>query len=170
MKNPLILIIPAVLIIGGIVIFFVVRGISQEQKSTVAQTAQQSPRTIQGYQGVVLAGSSSPYLEFNKTDYQKALFEKKIIILDFYANWCPICRAETPHLRAGFDSLTSEQVVGFRVNFNDSDTDNDEKELAKEFEIPYQHTKVILKNGQEVKRSGDQWDEETFEREIQPVL
>lgn len=123
-----------------------------------------------GYQGQVIAGSASRYLAFTKADYDKALQAGKIIFLDFYANWCPICRAEAPVIEAGFNGLTTDQIVGFRVNFNDNDTDADEKALAEQFRIPYQHTKVILKNGQEVARYLDQWTKEDFEKEINSVV
>ncbi len=123
-----------------------------------------------GYKGKVLAGKISPYLEFNQADYEKAQKEGKIVFLDFYANWCPICRAEAPEIHSGFDSLTTDKIVGFRVNFKDSDTDENEKKLAEKYEIPYQHTKVILKGGQQVLKSGDQWDKETFTNEINKAL
>ncbi len=118
------------------------------------------------YAGEVLAGSSSKYLSFVKADYDAALKSDNVILLDFFANWCPICRAETPELKAGFDALTTDKVVGFRVNYNDSDTDADEKALATQFHIPYQHTKVILKGGKEVGRSSDQWDKGTVLSEL----
>lgn len=127
---------------------------------------QQSSATAAGYKGDPLAGKASLYLDFKKADYEKALADGKIILLDFYANWCPICRAEAPELKAGFDSLTTDRVVGFRVNYNDSDTDEDEKKLAKDFAITYQHTKVILKNGKEVLRTQEQWDKTEFVKQI----
>lgn len=119
-----------------------------------------------GYAGGLLAGKSSPYLIFNKADYDKAIVEGKIVFLDFYANWCPICRAEAPEIKAGFDGLNRSDVVGFRVNYNDPDTDDDEKALAAQFSIPYQHTKVILKNGKEVYRSSDQWTADDFSKTL----
>lgn len=129
-----------------------------------------SARKIEGYSGEVLAGNSAPYLVFNKADYDKAIASGKIVFLDFFANWCPICRAEAPEIKAGFDGLTRSDIVGFRVNYNDSDTDDDEKELAKQFGITYQHTKVILKDGREVFKSLDQWDRETFNSELSKVI
>lgn len=123
-----------------------------------------------GYSGELLGGGSSPYLDFKKSDYDKALAEGKIVFLDFYANWCPICRAEAPELKAGFDSLTTDKVVGFRVNYNDSDTDADEKSLASQFGVTYQHTKVILKSGQQALKDGNQWTRDTVVSEINKVV
>lgn len=151
-----------VLVLGAIVVLN-----NQKQETTVPEEKiKNTEKKIEGYSGKVLAGNSSPFLEFNKEDYGKALESNKIIFLDFYANWCPICRAEEPEILAGFDSLIENRLIGFRVNFNDSETDSDEKQLAKDFNVPYQHTKIILKEGKEILRSVDQWDKEKFLKEL----
>src|SRR3989344_7353244 len=101
-KFLIIFIAVVVLVLGAVIIF-------NNQKQTTIYSEENiviEGKKIEGYKGVVLAGSSSPFLEFNKSDYEKALISGKIIFLDFYANWCPICRAETPEIHAGFDSLT----------------------------------------------------------------
>ena len=169
--NKAITILIIVLIVGGIGILLV---LNSNRNSTVPQkeqaTSSETGRKARGYQGNVLAGSLAPFLEFNQADYDKAKAEGKIIILDFYANWCPICRAEEPEIFAGFEELNNPDVVGFRVNFNDSDTGADEKALAQQFNIPYQHTKVILKNGQEVSRSSDSWEKEDLVNAVNSTL
>ncbi|HLC60119.1 MAG TPA: thioredoxin family protein [Candidatus Nanoarchaeia archaeon] len=118
------------------------------------------------YNGKVLAGTDSPYLEFNKVDYDNALKENKKILLYFYANWCPICRVEQSNTFAAFNELKDTNLVGFRVNYKDSETDADEEALAKEFGIAYQHTKVILKNGQRVGKFPDSWDKQRYLDEL----
>ena len=123
-----------------------------------------------GYLGKLLAGTTSPYLAFNKSDYEKALKENKVILLDFYANWCPICRGEEPVLKEAFNKFNSDKVVGFRVNYKDIDTDKSEEELARQFNIPYQHTKVVLKDGKEVLRSSEVWDQSTFVEKLTPFI
>ncbi len=121
------------------------------------------------YKGKILAGTASKYLEFNKADYESALKEKKKIVLNFYANWCPTCKAEEPEIFAAFNGLKDESVIGFRVNFRDSNTDADEEALAKEFGISYQHTKVILKDGQKFGKWPDSWDKQRYLDEISKV-
>ncbi|MBI2019948.1 thioredoxin family protein [Candidatus Daviesbacteria bacterium] len=167
-------------IFGGVALLIFVLGgfylLSRNQTSTppvslsTKNEATASVKTAPGFQGKLLAGKAAPFLEFNQADYEKALSEGKIILLDFYANWCPICRGEEPAIHQGFDGLTSDQVIGFRVNFNDSETDQDEENLAKQFNVPYQHTKIILKNGEEFSRSSLSWDQETFRMELGKAL
>lgn len=122
-----------------------------------------------GYTGRVLAGKTSLYLEFNKSDYEKALMEKKKIMLYFYANWCPICRLEQPQTLAAFNEIDDAELIGFRVNYRDSATDADEEALAKEFGVSYQHTKVILKNGQRVLKAPDSWSKQRYLEELSRI-
>ncbi|MBP9719208.1 MAG: thioredoxin family protein [Candidatus Levybacteria bacterium] len=134
----------------------------QETKEGDAMMGEKKEGMMTGYTGTVLAGKSAPYIEFNKADYDKALSDGKVIFLEFYANWCPVCRAQEPKLFEGFDALTNDNVVGFRVNYNDDQTDDMEKQLAKDFGVTYQHTHVILKDGKVVSKSNDDLDKESF--------
>lgn len=165
--NKIVLVLIGVFVLGVGLLF-----LSNQKQNIVPSEEKVSSegKTIPGYSGKIIAGNTSPFLEFNKSDYEKALASDKIILLDFYANWCPICRAEEPEIYAGFDSLITDKLIGFRVNFNDSDTDSDEKQLAKDFNVPYQHTKIFLRNGQEVARSVDQWDRNRFTEEVEKII
>jgi len=119
------------------------------------------------YTGDVLAGTeATKYLDFNKADYEKALKEKKKILLYFYANWCPICKREQPETIAAFNEINDVDLIGFRVNYRDSDTDEFEEELAKEFGVSYQHTKVLLKDGQITGKWPDSWDKQRYTNEL----
>ena len=172
MNKNFIFVFVAIVFIGGIGLL--VNGSNSKtevnQNLKTNQIGSEQGKRVEGYSGRVLAGSASPYIEFNKSDYDKALSSGKVVFLDFYANWCPICRDEAPNLKAGFDSLTTDKVVGFRVNYNDSETDEDEKKLAQKFGITYQHTKVILKEGKEVSKSLESWDKEAFLKTINEAL
>jgi thiol-disulfide isomerase/thioredoxin len=119
------------------------------------------------FMGAVLAGSASPLLDFNQEDYNKALNTNKLVALYFYANWCPVCKRETSSaLYPAFNELTDDDVIGFRINYNDNQTDNNEEELAREFGVAYQHTKVFVKNGERVLKSPESWDKDRYLEEL----
>jgi thiol:disulfide interchange protein len=86
---------------------------------------------------------TSTYEPFTKTKYDEARNSGKPIFLFFYANWCPTCREQEPRLQRIIPTHTGD-VVGFRVNYNDTEVDTDEKALAKEFGVTYQHTGFFI--------------------------
>ncbi len=133
-----------------------------------------APSGVEGmmakYTGTVLAGKSAPLIAYNKADYEAAIKSDKLVALYFTANWCPICKVEIPNLYAAFNELTTDKVVGFRVDYNDSDTDADEKDLARQLNVVYQHTKVFLKNGKQVLKSPESWSKERNLSEINKAL
>lgn len=122
------------------------------------------------YTGQLLAGTSAPLLDFNQADFAAAQASGKLIVLYFYADWCPICRAEFPKTQAAFDQLTTDQVVGFRVNFNDNSTDDDEVALAREHGVAYQHTKVFVQNDTQLLKSPETWETSRYLAEINNAL
>lgn len=167
-RNIIFVLLAAALLVGGFLFF---------QSQNKPQTHTNNPnvnqgsttsegKTIAGFSGKVLGGTTSPYLIFNKVDYQKALSSGKIVFLDFYANWCPICREEAPVLQEGFNSLTGTKLIGLRINWNDSDTTDDDREVANQFSIVQQHTKIILKNGKELSRTPESWDKTEFIKQM----
>ncbi|PCI20327.1 hypothetical protein COB64_02275 [Candidatus Wolfebacteria bacterium] len=124
-----------------------------------------------GYVGEVLAGTSSLVLDFNQVDYDKAIESDKLVVLYFFATWCPICIVEVENeLFPAFDELTTDQVVGFRINFNDTSTSDEEKALAREFGIAFQHTKVFVKNGERILKTPESWEKAQYLEEINGAL
>lgn len=123
------------------------------------------------FSGKVLAGVVTPLLDFNQADYDAAIEADKTVLLYFYASWCPICRDEVQNATyPAFAELENESVVGFRVNFNDGDTDNDEKELARAHGVAYQHTKVIVQGGERVLKSPEKWTKERYSQELDKLI
>jgi len=122
------------------------------------------------FSGNKLAGNASVLLDFNQADYELAINSKKIVVLYFYANWCPTCKVKFPKMISAFNKLDSNDVVGFRINFNDSETDDNENALAKEFGVVYQDTKVLLKDGERVLKSPEGWDEKRYLDEIDKLI
>lgn len=64
-------------------------------------------------------------------------------VLYFYANWCPTCRPADADFIQNTAQIPADVTV-IRVNYNDSDTDQAEKDLARQYDITYQHTFVQI--------------------------
>ena len=137
-------------------------------------TAQQVPPAIAvpSYTGgITLAGKVSPLVEYNKLDYQKATAEGKLIVLYFCSNFDAGCKKEMDTaLYPIFNQLRDRNVVGFRVNTKDTDTDADELALAKEFSVTVQNTKVLVKGGVVMAKSSEVWDKKRYEAEISNAI
>lgn len=115
-------------------------------------------------------------------------FLGKVVILDFWATWCPPCKAEIPHLIALQDKYKGQglEIVGLSV---DEGGANDVKPFADEHKINYTMliasaetpkdyggitgiptTFVVDKQGTIVKKFLGYTDPEVFEAAIQPLL
>lgn len=78
--------------------------------------------------------------------YQSGLLQAnadKRRILFFYASWCSTCRPANAEFEKRVGELP-EGVVVIRVNYNDPDTDVEERALASQYGVTYQHTYVEL--------------------------
>jgi thiol-disulfide isomerase/thioredoxin len=135
-------------------------------KSSDTMVKEDTLMMSKSYSGNVIAGTTSQYLEFNQEDYNIALEQEKVIVLNFYASWCPSCKEENIQAIEGFNNLNLNNVVGFRVNYKDSNTDSSETELAKKFGISYQHTKVILVNEEQVLKNTESWNSDKYISEL----
>lgn len=85
--------------------------------------------------------NDSRYVEYSKKAFDNAGDKRRVLY--FYANWCPICRPADLSFKENANKIP-EDVVVVRVNYNDSDTDREEKDLAQKYGITYQHTFVQI--------------------------
>lgn len=115
-----------------------------------------------------LTSKGISYVPYTKAAYDSAKADGKIVFLEFYANWCPICADQEVELVSAFESLDYDEVAAFRVNYKDSDTDDEEKNLAREFGVTIQHTHIILgADGETLKRSSESWNKGRIITEIE---
>ena len=98
------------------------------------------------------------YVEYSKSALDQAGSARRVLF--FYANWCPTCRPTDANLKENAGKIPQDLTV-IRVNYNDPDTDQEEKDLAKKYAVTYQHTFVqIDSQGKEiVKWNGGQINE-----------
>jgi len=102
--------------------------------------------------------AKSRYVEYDKLNFDSASNNRRVLF--FYASWCPTCKPADASFTKNVTKIP-EDVTLIRVNYNDTDTDQEEKDLAKKYGITYQHTFVqINSDGMEIaKWNGGQLDE-----------
>ena len=78
----------------------------------------ESPAAITGVAapGFILEGEDG--LSYRLSDYKD-----KIVVINFWANWCPPCRAELPELKKFYDELAAGEVVFLSINLYTSERD-----------------------------------------------
>lgn len=81
------------------------------------------------------------YLPYSESVFETAASGKRVLF--FYADWCPTCRPTDADLQANMSKIP-EGVTVLRVNYNDTATDQAEKDLAKKYGVTYQHTFVQI--------------------------
>lgn len=108
--------------------------------------------------GQMMDNQSAKYVEYSKAILDSSVSGRRVLF--FYANWCPICRPADTNFKENIGKIPGD-VTLIRVNYNDTDTDQEEKDLAKQYGITYQHTFVqIDEDGREItKWNGGQINE-----------
>ncbi len=84
----------------------------------------------------------SNVIHVSHKDFQSEVRQSRIpVVVDFYASWCPPCRALAPII----DRLAKEfagQVKFVKIN------SNEEQQLAREFQVTGLPTLVFIEDGQ----------------------
>lgn len=132
--------------------------------------SQPSPPLVTTTIPSTIASSTSVILDFSQKEYDAAVSSYKLVVLYFYASWCPTCNEEFPVMQQAFEELKNPNVIGFRIHFSDNQASDDEKKLAEKYGVAYQHTKVIVKEGKRVVKSPESWDEKRYLDEIGKLL
>ncbi|MEK7472509.1 MAG: thioredoxin domain-containing protein [Patescibacteria group bacterium] len=86
----------------------------------------------------------SKYINYSEEEYDKAILEKRILVLFFTSNWCTKCSEQDRLNSEVFDSLNKEGVVGLKIHILDSETTTQTDALARKFDVIKENTFVIL--------------------------
>lgn len=115
------------------------RQMAQNQES--AQVMGTDVETMKAVDDTSMLDPDGRYLVFDQSDLETRTESRRVLF--FYANWCPTC-AEAHESLIMNASEIPEDVIILRVNYNDPDTDQTEKDLAQKYGITYQHTFVQI--------------------------
>ena len=84
---------------------------------------------------------SKQYLPYTEDVLESSKSTRRVLF--FYASWCPTCIPADADFKSNTSMLPTDLTI-IRVNYNDPDTDADEKALAAKYAITYQHTYVQI--------------------------
>ena len=149
-KNIVIGIVLVVVLVGGFVLVGNQSGSkpSTEEKMEKTNSVMEKDDEAMDKDDAAMEKSDSRYVEYSKSALDQSSDKRRVLF--FYASWCPICRPADSNFKANLNKFP-EDLVLIRVNYNDSETDQEEKDLAKKYAITYQHTFVqIDKDGAEI--------------------
>jgi thiol:disulfide interchange protein len=82
---------------------------------------------------------------FTKEAFDAAAADGKTILVDFYAPWCPVCRAQEPKVKARLNA-DFKHVVAFRVDYDSNAA------LRKAMNVQKQSTLILFQGRNELAR------------------
>ena len=83
--------------------------------------------------------------DLNEQEFDAAVAEKKVSLIDFWAPWCGPCRMTGPQVEAAAEELDGKASF-FKVNVDDNPG------LARKFGVMSIPTMVVLQDGEEAAR------------------
>ena len=83
--------------------------------------------------------------DLNEKDFETAVAEKKVSLIDFWAPWCGPCRMTGPQVEAAAEELDGKASF-FKVNVDDNPG------LARQFGVMSIPTLIFMQDGEEAAR------------------
>ncbi len=91
------------------------------------QTERNTPESTQSY-----AAPDFTVVDDGGTQVRLSHYFGKPIVLNFWASWCPPCKAEMPHFEAAYQENTDVQFLMVNMTTSDRESLTAAKELIKE--------------------------------------
>jgi hypothetical protein len=142
----------------------VAKTVTKAAAPAAAPTPSTFTNTSGAWQGKLIAGAYSPFLEFVRADYDRAVREGKLVLLFFY----DAEQGDTIEYIRVTNAFAKRQeggVVGFRVDFGPT-ADAADREIAGYFNVETTNTKVIVRNNIILIKSADVWNEARIAKEL----
>jgi len=111
----------------GILIFALALGLFSPMKS--------KPKKIEG-RGDGLAAPPFKLLNLKGETVDSSAFQGKVVLLDFWATWCPPCREEIPHLNELYEKYKEDGLVIIGISLDRGGPEGVKKFLEK-FKVGY---------------------------------
>lgn len=96
--------------------------------------------------------------EVNKEELIKEIEENEEVLVDFFATWCPPCKALAPILEEFANENTNVKVLKVNVDEN--------QELAIEYGVTLVPTLIFIENGEVKKRNSGLMDKHELQEFI----
>ncbi len=84
---------------------------------------------------------------FDQASFDTLQKQKKPILVEIHADWCPTCKAQEPIIAELLKTPEFQSISALRVDFDK------QKNIVKAFKAQYQSTLIVFRNGNEVGRS-----------------
>jgi len=82
----------------------------------------------------------------NEDEFEEVISKNKVVLLDFFATWCPPCRMLTPELEK------LKEMVGDKVEIVKINTDENEN-ISRKFRIMSIPALMVFLDGEEVEKT-----------------
>jgi thiol-disulfide isomerase/thioredoxin len=90
------------------------------------------------------AGEVKPY---SQSAFNEAKAAGKTVLLDFHADWCPVCKKQGPIIQSLVQDDKFKDIAVFKVDYDN------EKALKQQLKVTNQSTLVVFKGDKAVARS-----------------
>jgi thioredoxin 1 len=103
-------------------------------------------------------------LPYRADTLDRLLADGRPVVVDFHADWCPICRAQAPIIK---DLLSEPEFKDLTLLVANYDT---ALQLRKSLNVSQQSTLVVFRHGKEVARSTGQTNPEKLAALLRQAL
>ena len=116
--------------------------------------------TTQAYASTPESNEQSAVIKVTNDNYQALTAQHKLLVLDFWAPWCPPCRALGPHIEALATEYAGKVAIG-KCNVDEN------AELTNKFGISGIPAIFFIKNGNVVDQQVGYCEKETLKAKIE---